>query len=233
MQRKLTLNDGNVIPQFGLGLYQLPEGTETQNIVKTALELGYRHLDTAHAYQNETSVGQAIQDSEISNSEIWITSKLWPSDYEQAPEAIERMLKRLKVKQIDLLLLHQQVGNYRKAWIALENAVKEGKVKSIGISNFDGERLVDLFNFADIKPSVIQVETHPYHQQIELQEFLKPYGTKLKVGILWDMAIKTYLKKKYLKKWLKNIIKQSHKSFCVGIFKRELLFFHAQRKKNI
>ena len=98
MQRKLTLNDGNVIPQFGLGLYQLPEGTETQNIVKTALELGYRHLDTAHAYQNETSVGQAIQDSEISNSEIWITSKLWPSDYEQAPEAIERMLKRLKVK---------------------------------------------------------------------------------------------------------------------------------------
>lgn len=194
MQRKLTLNDGNVIPQFGLGLYQLPEGTETQNIVKTALELGYRHLDTAHAYQNETSVGQAIQDSEISNSEIWITSKLWPSDYEQAPEAIERMLKRLKVKQIDLLLLHQQVGNYRKAWIALENAVKEGKVKSIGISN------------------MVQ---------------------KLKVGILWDMAIKTYLKKKYLKKWLKNIIKQSHKSFCVGIFKRELLFFHAQRKKNI
>lgn len=72
-------------------------------------------------------------------------------------------------------------------------------MKSIGISNFDGERLVDLFNFADIKPSVIQVETHPYHQQIELQEFLKPYGTKLKVGILWDMAIKTYLKKKYLK----------------------------------
>ena len=179
MQTKLTLNDGNVIPQFGLGLYQLPEGTETQNIVKTALELGYRHLDTAHAYQNEASVGQAIQDSEISNSEIWITSKLWPSDYEQAPEAIERMLKRLKVEQIDLLLLHQQVGNYRKAWIALENAVKEGKVKSIGISNFDGERLVDLFNFADIKPSVIQVETHPYHQQVELQEFLKPYGTKI------------------------------------------------------
>lgn len=119
MQTKLTLNDGNVIPQFGLGLYQLPEGTETQNIVKTALELGYRHLDTAHAYQNEASVGQAIQDSEILNSEIWITSKLWPSDYEQAQEAIERMLKRLKVEQIDLLLLHQQVGNYRKAWIAL------------------------------------------------------------------------------------------------------------------
>lgn len=179
MQKKIVLNDGNIIPQFGLGVYQIPEGEATENAVKEALRLGYRHIDTAHAYQNERSVGRAIHSSEIPISEIWITSKLWPSDYDDASQAIERMLERLNLKQIDLLLLHQQVGNYRKAWISLENAVKSGKVKSIGISNFDGERLVDLFNFADIKPSVLQVETHPYHQQKELQEFLKPYGTKI------------------------------------------------------
>lgn len=179
MQKKIVLNDGNIIPQFGLGVYQIPEGEATENAVKEALRLGYRHIDTAHAYQNERSVGRAIHSSGIPISEIWITSKLWPSDYDDASQAIERMLELLNLKQIDLLLLHQQVGNYRKAWIALENAVKSGKVKSIGISNFDGERLVDLFNFADIKPSALQVETHPYHQQKELQEFLKPYGTKI------------------------------------------------------
>lgn len=179
MQTQIVLNDGNIIPQFGLGVYQIPEGEATENAVKEALRLGYRHIDTVHAYQNERSVGRAIHSSEIPISEIWITSKLWPSDYDDASQAIERMLERLNLKQIDLLLLHQQVGNYRKAWISLENAVKSGKVKSIGISNFDGERLVDLFNFADIKPSVLQVETHPYHQQKELQEFLKPYGTKI------------------------------------------------------
>lgn len=157
--------------------------------------MGYRHIDTAHAYQNERSVGRAIHSSGIPISEIWITSKLWPSDYDDASQAIERMLELLNLKQIDLLLLHQQVGNYRKAWIALENAVKSGKVKSIGISNFDGERLVDLFNFADIKPSALQVETHPYHQQKNSKNFSNLMGLKLKVGILLDTAIKDYLMK--------------------------------------
>jgi diketogulonate reductase-like aldo/keto reductase len=173
------LNDGNKIPQFGLGVYQVPEGEATINTVKTALEMGIRHIDTAHAYQNERSVGRAVKESGIPRKEIWITTKLWPSEYGEGKtsDAIDKMLKRLDTDYIDLLLLHQQFGDYIGAYKDMQKTVKDGRVKSIGLSNFESERLEEVLNMAEIPPSVLQVECHPYYQQNELKKRVEKYGT--------------------------------------------------------
>ena len=178
-QTFIKLNDGNNIPQFGIGVYQVPEGEATINSVKTALELGIRHIDTAHAYQNERSVGKAIKESGVPRSDVWVTTKLWPSEYGEAvtSDAIDKMLKRLDTDYIDLLLLHQQFGDYIGAYKDMERAVKDGRVKSIGLSNFESERLEEVLAMADIPPSVLQVECHPYYQQNELKKRIEKYGT--------------------------------------------------------
>lgn len=178
-QTFITLNDGNKIPQFGLGVYQVPEGEATINSVKTALEMGVRHIDTAHAYQNERSVGQAVKESGIPRDEIWITTKLWPSEYGEGitSAAIDKMLKRLDTEYIDLLLLHQQFGDYIGAYKDMQKAVKDGRVKSIGLSNFESERLEEVLAMAEIPPSVLQVECHPYYQQNGLKKRIEKYGT--------------------------------------------------------
>lgn len=144
-----------------------------------ALKMGYRHIDTAHAYQNERSVGEAVRESGIPREEIWVTSKLWPSEYGEGRtmEGIDRMLERLDIGYIDLLLLHQQVGDYMGAWKDCEKAVAQGKVKSVGLSNFESGRLEEVCEAAVIKPAVLQVECHPYFQQNELKKRLAPYGT--------------------------------------------------------
>ena len=178
-QTYIALNDGNKIPQFGLGVYQVPEGEATINAVKTALEMGVRHIDTAHAYQNERSVGRAVKESGIPREEIWITTKLWPSEYGEGKtsDAIDKMLKRLDTDYIDLLLLHQQFGDYIGAYKDMQKAVKDGRVKSIGLSNFESERLEEVLNMAEIYPSVLQVECHPYYQQNELKKRIEKYRT--------------------------------------------------------
>ena len=178
-QTYIKLNDGNMIPQFGLGVFMVPDGPETENAVKEALKTGIRHIDTAHAYQNERSVGRAVRSSGIERSEIWITTKLWPSEYGEGKtrEAIDRMLSRLDTPYIDLLLLHQQFGDYLGAWKDMEKAVRDGKVKSIGISNFESERLEEICEAANIKPSVLQIECHPYWQQSDLRKRVEKYGT--------------------------------------------------------
>lgn len=178
-QTYITLNDGTKIPQFGLGVYQVPEGEATINAVKTALEMGVRHIDTAHAYQNERSVGKAVKESGIPRNEIWITTKLWPSEYGEGKtsDAIDKMLKRLNTDYIDLLLLHQQFGDYIGAYKDMQKAVKDGRVKSIGLSNFESERLEEVLAMAEIPPSVLQVECHPYYQQNELKKRIEKYGT--------------------------------------------------------
>ena len=179
VQTYLKLNDGASIPQFGLGVYLVPEGPETVNAVKEALQMGVRHIDTAHAYQNERSVGQGIKESGVDRSEVWITTKLWPTEYGQGitEKAIDKMLNRLDTDYIDLLLLHQQVGDYIGAWKDMEKAVQEGKVKSIGLSNFESERLEEIYEIATIYPSVHQVECHPYFQQNTLKKRMEKYGT--------------------------------------------------------
>ena len=177
-QTYLTMNSKYKIPQFGLGVYQIPGDAETEKACLEAFKLGYRHIDTAHAYQNERGVGAAVKKCGIPREEIFITSKLWVTDYGEkiTPVAIDKMLDRLGLKYIDLLLLHQQVGDYIGAYKAMEKAVEQGKVKSIGISNFD-ENLDDLLNHATIKPAVIQVECHPYWNQEDLRKKLEKYGT--------------------------------------------------------
>ena len=178
-QTYVTLNDGNKIPQFGLGVYMIPGDDNTKAACLEAFRAGYRHIDTAHAYQNERGVGAAVKESGIPREEIWITTKLWPSEYGEGKtaEAIDKMLSRLDTGYIDLLLLHQQFGDYIGAWKDMEKAVAAGKVKSIGISNFESERLEELLDAATIKPSVLQVECHPYYQQTQLKERIAKYGT--------------------------------------------------------
>lgn len=180
-QTYVKLNNGLEIPQFGLGVFQVPDGPETENAVLEALKMGIRHIDTAHAYQNERSVGSGIKKSGVDRKEIWITSKLWPSEYGEGKtsDGIDKMLKRLDTDYIDLLLLHQQFGDYIGAYKDMENAVKDGRVKSIGLSNFESDRLEEVLNIATIKPAVLQVECHPYYQQDALKKRVEKYGTKL------------------------------------------------------
>jgi len=180
-QTYVTLNNGIEMPQFGMGVFQVPEGDATVKAVTQALSMGYRHIDTAHAYQNERSVGKAVAQSGIPREQIWITSKLWPSEYGRGKTAaaIDKMLDRLGTSYIDLLLLHQQFGDYMGAWADMEDAVEAGKVRAIGLSNFESERLEKVCQAARIKPAALQVECHPYYQQHALKQRVAPYGTVL------------------------------------------------------
>lgn len=182
-QTYLTLNNGVQMPQFGLGVYSIPDGEETYNSVMIALKCGYRHIDTAHAYQNERSVGLAIKDSGIPRDSIWVTSKLWPNEYgeEVTPKQLDKMLERLGLEYIDLVYLHQPLRDYNGGWRALEKALEAGKVRAIGISDFDFSD--ELFNSivepARIKPQMFQIECHPYAQREHWQEMAKKYDIKI------------------------------------------------------
>ncbi len=177
-QARIALNDGSVIPQFGLGVYMIQGDEATERACTEAMSLGYRHIDTAHAYQNERGVGAAVAKSGLPRDEVWITTKLWPSEYGEGKTsaAIDKMLDRLQTDHIDLLLLHQQFGDYLGAWKDMEEAVRDGRVRSIGLSNFESGRLEEVIDTAEIKPSVLQVERHPYHPQHQLKKRIAPYG---------------------------------------------------------
>ncbi|MBO7601977.1 MAG: aldo/keto reductase [Bacteroidaceae bacterium] len=179
----LTLNNGIQMPQFGLGVYSIPAGEMTYNSVMTALKCGYRHIDTAHAYQNESNVGQAIKDSGISRDSIWVTSKLWPNEYGEGKtlKAIDRMLGRLGLDYVDLVYFHQPIGDYVGGWKEMEQALEMGKVRSIGISNFDVNDSIfnSLVETARIKPQIMQIECHPYAQRKHWQEMVKKHNIKI------------------------------------------------------
>lgn len=179
----ITLNNGVKIPQLGLGTYRLAEGEETYNAVLTALKSGYRHIDTAHAYRNERSVGRAIKDSGIDRKEIWVTSKLWPNEYGAGKtlKAIDRMLKRLGLDYIDLLYIHQPMGNYAEAWKEIEQALKNGKVRATGFCNFDvNDELFNLFLAkTTTKPQILQIECHPYAQREHWHELAAKNNIKV------------------------------------------------------
>lgn len=177
-QPYLRMNSGLKIPQYGLGVYQIEGDEATEKACLSAFQIGIRHIDTAHAYQNERGVGAAVQKCGIPREQLFITSKLWVTDYGEGitSAAIDKMLERLQLKYLDLLLLHQQVGDYVAAYKEMEKAVEQGKVKSIGISNFD-ENLDDLLKNCKIKPAVIQVECHPFWNQDDLRKKVVKYGT--------------------------------------------------------
>ena len=175
---KIKLYNGNEIPQMGFGVFKIKGDELTEKCVSEALKVGYRHIDTAHYYENERGVGAAIKKCKIPREKLFITSKLWVTDYGKGVtlKAIDKMLERLDLKYLDLLLLHQQVGDYMDAYREMEKAVEEGKIRSIGISNFD-ENLDDILNNCKIKPAVLQVECHPYWSQDDLRKRVEKYGT--------------------------------------------------------
>lgn len=172
------LNNGYQMPKLGIGVYRVPSA-EVGPTLARAFEVGYRSIDTANMYRNERAVGNAIRASGRTREDIFLTTKLWSSDYgyTKTPAAIDRTLRRLGTDYVDLLLLHQQYGDYNGAWKAMEEAVTSGKVHSIGISNFNQKRITDLTGKATIMPAVAQVECHPYFQQRDLKASLEQFGT--------------------------------------------------------
>jgi len=160
----LEMNNKLKIPQFGFGVFTIKDNDEAEKCCLEAFKLGYRHIDTAHLYGNEKGVGEAIRKSGIPRDQIFLTSKIWHNECGEGitTKAIERMLKRLNQEYVDLLLIHWPLGDYIGAWKDMEKAVQEGKVKSIGLSNFFGKHLEDILKIAKIMPVVDQVECHPY-----------------------------------------------------------------------
>ncbi len=177
----VTLNNGVEMPILGFGVYQVPDHSECEKSVLTAIETGYRLIDTASAYMNEEAVGKAVEKSGVARENLFITTKLWIQDqgYKKAKIAFEKSLKRLGMEYIDLYLIHQPFGDVYGSWKAMEELYKEGKIRAIGVSNFKPDRLMDLMLHNDIVPAINQVETHPFFQQIETQQFLQDNNVQL------------------------------------------------------
>ena len=169
-----TLNNGVKMPMAGIGTFLLTPD-EAENSVLSALKNGYRLVDTANAYVNEKAVGRAMKKSGVPREQIFLETKLWPSFYEQA-DAVEKTLERLDTDYIDLLLIHQPAGNYTAGYRQMEAAYKAGKVRAIGLSNFNKEQMEEILSICEVRPTVLQTELHPYHQEKELKAFLKENG---------------------------------------------------------
>ena len=168
MQKEITLNNGVLMPNVGIGTYLL-EPQDAENSVREALQMGYRLIDTANAYRNERAVGRGMKASGVKREDIFLSTKLWPSEYEN-PHAIEETLERLQTDYIDLFFLHQPTKNWRKGYRQLVDAYQKGIIRSIGISNFEGQYIKDVLKEFDVKPQVIQVECHPFFPQDELRK---------------------------------------------------------------
>lgn len=171
----LKLNNDVKMPVEGLGTF-LMSPAEAEAASLAALEAGYEHIDTANAYMNEKAVGRAIAKSGVARDNIFVSTKLWPSVYEAGDAAIEGTLNRLGLDYVDMLILHQPVGNYLAAWKTMEKAYKEGKVRALGLSNFPQEKIAEVIDHAEIKPQLVTVECHPYFAQSDLREYLSQYG---------------------------------------------------------
>jgi 2,5-diketo-D-gluconate reductase A len=171
---KVVLNNGVEMPILGFGVFQVPDLNECEKSVLNALETGYRLIDTAASYMNENAVGNAIKKSGIPREELFITSKLWVQDtgHEKTIKAFEKSLNRLQLDYLDLYLIHQPYGDIHGSWRAMEELYRNGKVKAIGVSNFQPDHIMDIIAFNEIVPAVNQIETHPFNQQIENQKFL-------------------------------------------------------------
>lgn len=175
--QKTRLNNGIEMPILGLGVFQIENPEECEKAVLTAIESGYRLIDTASLYKNEEAVGNAIKKSGVAREEIFITTKLWVSDsgYEKTKKAFETSLKKLQTEYLDLYLIHQAMGDYYGSWRAMEDLYKEGKIRAIGISNFFPDRVVDLIAHNEIVPAVNQIEVNPFYQRNLDHELLQKH----------------------------------------------------------
>ncbi|MFX0557474.1 aldo/keto reductase [Maribacter sp. CXY002] len=178
--KNVTLNNGVEMPILGYGVFQIPDYDECKKSVLEALKAGYRSIDTAQAYQNEKAVGDAIKESGIPREEIFVTTKLWISDYgyEAAKKACLSSMEKLQLDYLDLYLLHQPFNDVFGAWRALEDLYKVGKIRAIGVSNFFPDRLVDLIKFNEITPALNQIETHVFYQREEDHKMMEKYGVQ-------------------------------------------------------
>ena len=179
--QKIILNNGVEMPILGFGVFQVKDLDECERSVVDAINVGYRLIDTAQSYGNEEAVGKAIKNSSVSREELFITTKLWiqSNGYEGTKKAFEISLKRLQLDYLDLYLIHQPFGDIYGEWRAMQELHKEGRVRAIGVSNFHPDRLIDLIIHNEIIPAVNQVETHPFHQQIETQKFLQENNVQI------------------------------------------------------
>jgi 2,5-diketo-D-gluconate reductase A len=175
-----VLNNGVKMPLLGFGVYQVPDLAECERIVGEAIRVGYRLLDTAAAYQNEEAVGNAIRRCDVPRAEIFVTTKLWVEDtgYEKTKKAFDRSMRRLGLDVLDLYLIHQPYGDVYGSWRAMEELHREGRIRAIGVSNFQPDRVMDFVVHNEITPAVNQIETHPFNQQIETQRFLRDNGVQ-------------------------------------------------------
>lgn len=176
----MKLYNGVEVPANGFGVYQVSK-EDCKESVLTALKTGYRHIDTAQSYFNESEVGEALKESDVPRKEIFLTTKVWIDNYGEGKtyDSVVESLKKLQTDYLDLILLHQPVGDYYAAYRDLEKLYEEGKVRAIGVSNFYPDRLVDLCMFAKIKPMVNQIEVNVFNQQVEAKKWADKYGVVL------------------------------------------------------
>lgn len=179
--QNVKLNNGVEMPILGFGVFQIPDATECEKVVLEAIESGYRLIDTAASYMNEEAVGNAIKKSGIPREEFFITTKLWVQDagYENTINAFEKSLQKLQLDYLDLYLIHQPYGDIFGSWRAMQELYAEGKIRAIGVANFHPDRVMDLIVNSGFTPAVNQIETHPFHQQVETQQFLQDNNVQI------------------------------------------------------
>jgi diketogulonate reductase-like aldo/keto reductase len=173
--KNVVLNNGVEMPILGFGVFQIDDLAECERSVRDAIDVGYRLIDTAASYGNEESVGNAIKVSGVPRDELFVTTKLWIADsgYGKTKAAFDRSMKKLQLDYLDLYLIHQPYGDVYGSWRAMEELYREGRVRAIGISNFHPDRVMDFLLHHEIPPAINQIETHPFHQQVDTQKFLK------------------------------------------------------------
>ena len=178
--QQVTLNNGVVMPILGYGVFQIPDPQECERCVVEAIGSGYRLIDTAASYLNEEAVGRGIKNAGVPRTDLFVTTKLWVQDtgYERTQQAIEKSLRRLQLDYLDLYLIHQPFGDVHGSWRAMQDALKAGKVRAIGVSNFHPDRLMDIIGFNDVVPAVNQIEVNPLHQQEESVAFMRENGVQ-------------------------------------------------------
>jgi 2,5-diketo-D-gluconate reductase A len=181
MMQTVKLNNGVEIPILGFGVFQITDPAECERSVVDAIQVGYSHIDTAASYQNEEATGRGIKQSGVAREKLFITTKLWiqSNGYEGTIKAFERSLKRLQLDYVDLYLIHQPFGDVYGEWRAMEELYQQGKVRAIGVSNFQPDRIIDLMIHNKITPAVNQIEVNPFHQQIDTQKFLQEYSVQV------------------------------------------------------
>lgn len=205
----IKLNNGVEMPVLGFGVFQVPDAVQCEKVVIDAIDSGYRLIDTAASYMNEAAVGNAIKKSGIARDELFITTKLWVQDagYEQTKAAFQKSLDRLQLEYLDLYLIHQPYGDVFGSWKAMQELYEQGRIRAIGVANFQPDRMMDLIINSGFTPAINQIETHPFHQQIEAQNFLQDNDVQIESwgpfaegkNDIFHNELLSYIGKKYSK----------------------------------